>query len=79
MNIYLALTLFSFMILMYWIVSELFTMLFRFTGLPDEKARFQVISLLTGCGFTTRESELIISTRSRRRLARLSTRCRWMR
>jgi hypothetical protein len=45
-------------------------MLFRFTGLSDEKARFQVISLLTGCGFTTQESELLLRNRSRRRLAR---------
>lgn len=72
MNIYLALTLFSIVILVYWVISELFTMLFRFTGLPDEKARFQVISLLTGCGFTTRESELLLTSRSRRRLARIT-------
>ena len=72
MNIYMALTLFSLMILLYWIISELFTILFRFTGLPDEKARFQVMSLLTGCGFTTRESEMIISSRPRRRLARIT-------
>ena len=72
MNIYLAFTLFSFMILLYWVITELFTVLFRFTGLPDEKARFQVISLLTGCGFTTRESEMILSTRPRRRLARIT-------
>ena len=72
MSIYVALTLFSFVILMYWIVSELFTMLFRFTGLPDDKARFQVVSLLTGCGFTTRESELLLSNKSRRRLARIT-------
>ena len=37
---------------------------------PAEKARFQVISLLTGTGFTTRESEIVLSTRRRRRLAR---------
>ena len=72
MNIYLALTLFSVVILVYWVISELFAMLFRFTGLPDEKAQFQVISLLTGCGFTTRESELLLTTRSRRRLARIT-------
>lgn len=72
MNIYLALTLFSIVILVYWVISELFAMLFRFTGLPDEKARFQVISLLTGCGFTTRESELLLTSRSRRRLARIT-------
>lgn len=72
MNIYVALTLFSLVILVYWVISELFAMLFRFTGLPDEKARFQVISLLTGCGFTTHESELLLTSRSRRRLARIT-------
>ena len=54
------------------VIAELFTILFRFTGLPDEKARFQVISLLTGCGFTTRESEMFLSSRSRRRMARIT-------
>ncbi|MBQ6235105.1 MAG: TrkA C-terminal domain-containing protein [Clostridia bacterium] len=72
MNIYLAFTLFSLVILIYWVISELFAMLFRFTGLPDEKARFQVISLLTGCGFTTHESELLLTNKSRRRLARIT-------
>ena len=72
MNLYTAFFLFSIIILMYWIMTELFTVLFRFMGLPDEKARFQVISLLTGCGFTTRESELLLSNSDRRRLARLT-------
>ena len=72
MSIYVALSLFSIIILLYWGISELFTILFRFTGLPEEKARFQVMSLLTGCGFTTRESEIIISSRGRRRLARVT-------
>ncbi len=63
MDIYMTLTLFSLVIVLYWIITELFTLLFRFTGLPDERARFQVISLLTGCGFTTRESEMILSSR----------------
>lgn len=70
MNIYLALLLFSVIILLYWVITELFTFFFRLTGLPGEKARFQVISLLTGTGFTTRESEIIMSSRRRRRLAR---------
>ncbi|MBO4873255.1 MAG: hypothetical protein J5496_07555 [Lachnospiraceae bacterium] len=72
MNVYMAFSLFSLMILLYWIITELFAIFFRFTGLPDEKARFQVISLLTGCGFTTRESEMILNTRPRRRLARIT-------
>ena len=70
MQVSISIILFSLMILLYWIISEFFTILFRFTGLPDEKARFQVISLLTGCGFTTRESEMILTTKHRRRLAR---------
>ena len=72
MNVYMAFSLFSLMILLYWIITELFAIFFRFTGLPDEKARFQVISLLTGCGFTTRESEMILTNRPRRRLARIT-------
>ena len=72
MNIYVAFSLFALIILLYWVITELFTILFRFTGLPDEKARFQVISLLTGCGFTTRESEMILSSRARRRLGRIT-------
>ena len=72
MNIYAAASLFALLILLYIIISEVFTMLFRFIGLPEEKARFQVVSLLTGSGFTTRESEMIISTKRRRRLARIT-------
>ncbi len=72
MDIYLALLLFSFIILLYWVITELFTLFFRLTGLPAEKARFQVISLLTGTGFTTRESEIVLSSRHRRRLARVT-------
>ena len=72
MNIYTALSLFSLIILVYWVITELFTILFRFTGLPDERARFQVISLLTGCGYTTKESEMFLSNRRRRRLARIT-------
>lgn len=72
MSLYAASALFAFMILVYWVISEVFTVLFRFTGLPDERARFQVMSLLTGCGFTTRESEMVLSSRSRRRLARIT-------
>ena len=72
MNLYGAFSLFALVILLYWIISELFTILFRFTGLPDERARFQVMSLLTGCGFTTKESEGFLSTRSRRRLVQVT-------
>ena len=69
MTIFLALDLFALVILVYFIIINFFTMLFRFTGLPEEKAKFQVMSLLTGCGFTTKESELITSFKPRRRIA----------
>ena len=72
MNVYMALVLFSLVVLVYWIITELFTILFRFTGLPDERARFQVISLLTGCGYTTKESEMFLSNRRRRHMARIT-------
>ena len=72
MNIYIAFTLFALIILVYWFITELFTIFFRFTGLQDEKARFQVISILTGCGFTTQESETVLNNRIRRNLARVT-------
>ena len=72
MDITLSFLLFSFIILLYWVITEMFTFFFRLTGLPDERARFQVLSLLTGTGFTTRESELILGSRRRRRLARIT-------
>ena len=72
MNLYMALSLFSLIILIYLVITEFITILFRFTGLPDERARFQVVSLLTGCGYTTKESEMFLSNRRRRRLARIT-------
>ena len=65
-----ALTLFIIFIIIYIVISDIITVLFRLTGLTEENARFQVISLLTNSGFTTRESEAIVSSKVRRRLAR---------
>src|SRR3954471_13367896 len=50
-------------------VIEIFVILFRLTGLKVEVSRFQVISLMTGTGFTTGESELILGHPVRRKLA----------
>ena len=72
MDVYFAMLFFSFFIILYWVIAELFTFFFRLTGLTAEKARFQVISLLTGTGFTTRDSEMIMTSRRRRRLARIT-------
>lgn len=72
MSVTSALILFIVFILVYIVISEIFTVLFRLTGLTEEKARFQVISMLTNSGFTTSESELISSSKIRRKLARLT-------
>lgn len=53
----------------FMIVINFFAILFRLTGLPIDKAKFQVISLLTSTGFTTKESELIAQHPMRRKLA----------
>ena len=55
--------------LIYLILIELYTILFRMTGLTKEKSKFQVISMITTAGFTTSESEIITSSKVRRRIA----------
>ncbi|MDD5016487.1 MAG: TrkA C-terminal domain-containing protein [Eubacteriales bacterium] len=52
-----------------WLVIEILSIVFKITGLELNKARFQVISILTHTGFTTRESELIAQHPLRRKLA----------
>ena len=64
-----ALVMFVLLIIFYIIVSHIITILFRLTGMTEEKARFQVISLLTNSGFTTQESETVVKSKMRRRLA----------
>jgi hypothetical protein len=51
-----------------FLVIEIAVSLMRSTGLKYEVARFQVISMLTSTGFTTKESELILGHPIRRRL-----------
>lgn len=62
-----------FFLLIYFIVIatviEIHVILFRLTDLKLEVSRFQVISLMTGTGFTTGESELILGHPIRRKLA----------
>lgn len=72
MDIMASLVLFSVFIVVYTIFIEIFTVLFRLTGVTREKARTQVISLLTNSGFTTSESEIIMSAKKRRRLAHVT-------
>ncbi len=71
MQILGSIIVFVLFILMYLIIVEVFVMLFRITGLPDDKARFQVVSMLTNSGYTTREAELITNNKQRRKLARV--------
>ena len=51
------------------IVVNICSILLRLTGMPIKKARFQVVSLLTSTGFTTRESEMIVQHPVRRKIA----------
>lgn len=69
MNLVSALILFNILILIYQVLIEIFTALCRLTGISYEKAKFQVVSLLTGTEFTTSESESMILTKKRRKLA----------
>ncbi len=67
-----AVLLFFLFILVYIMIAEIFTVLFRLTGLTEDKAKFQVISLLTNSGFTTQESEIIATSKIRRKLATIT-------
>ena len=51
------------------VVIEIYVILFRLTGLKTDVSRFQVISMMTGTGYTTGESELISGHPIRRKLA----------
>ncbi len=66
-----SIILFCAVMMVYVILIDIFTVLFRLTGLSKEKAKFQVVSLLTNSGFTTKESEFVVETPFRRRLARV--------
>lgn len=60
--------------IIYFIIYKLFITLFVITGLSREKARLQVVGLLTLSGYTTKESELVVGDRLRRKLAII---CQW--
>ena len=50
------------------VLAEVISILLKITGLDLEKARFQVVSVITHTGFTTRESELIAQHSTRRKI-----------
>lgn len=68
MSIVAALILFDVLVIIYQILIEVFTILYRINGINLEISRFQVISLLTGTGFTTSESEGMTITKKRRKI-----------
>lgn len=72
MGIVGAFLLFFLFILVYIMIAEIFTVLFGLTGLTEDKAKFQVISMLTNSGYTTQESEVIATSKVRRKLARVT-------
>ena len=70
MSLIASLIIFDILIIVYQILIEVFTILYRINGVNIEVSRFQVISLLTGTGFTTDESEAMLLTKSRRKITR---------
>lgn len=52
-----------------FVVVRLGAVAFELTGLPWEQAKFQALSAYTNSGFTTRESEDVVSHPVRRRIA----------
>ncbi|MCR4697883.1 MAG: potassium transporter TrkA, partial [Bacilli bacterium] len=59
MNFINAILIMVIILLIYLALIKIYMTLFRMTGLSRQKARFQVVSLITGVGFTTSESEII--------------------
>ena len=70
-NLLAAIIVFNVLILMYQIIIEIFSSIFSIEGVQIDKSKFQVISILTGTGFTTNESELMLSTKRRRKLTQI--------
>lgn len=58
-------------ILILLMIVEILAIALKITGLDMEKARFQVISIITGTGFTTKEAELITQHPTRRQIAEI--------
>ena len=70
MDISASIALFFTVMTVYILIIDIFTILFRMTGMTEEKAKFQVISLLINSGYSTRESEIVVSKMIRRKMAR---------
>lgn len=69
MSLTSSITIIITVIIIYYALIKFYTVLFRITGLPKEKAGFQAVSLLTNAGYTTGEAEIVVSEKTRRRIA----------
>ncbi|HPD95458.1 MAG TPA: hypothetical protein PLA24_06140, partial [Tenuifilaceae bacterium] len=50
------------------LIVKIASIVLRLTGMDEKKAMFQSLSALTGAGFTTKESELIMKNPLRRKV-----------
>lgn len=64
-----AVLLFIIVLFASWIVVRIGAIAFQITGLEWSLAKFQALSCFSGTGFTTKESELIVSDKRRRQIA----------
>ena len=56
------------LIIILLLICRIGTILLHLTGMDHPKAQFQALSALTGTGFTTRDSEMIVGHEVRRRI-----------
>ena len=66
-----AIIVFNILVFIYQVMIEIFTTIYSIEGIQLDKAQFQIISILTGTGFTTSESELMLLTKRRRKITEL--------
>ncbi len=69
MTLELSIILIIVVIIIYIIAIKIYSVLLQITGLPENIAKYQGISLFTNCGFTTSESETITNNKFRRRIS----------
>lgn len=70
-NLLAAMVVFNILVFIYQILIEVFSAIFSIEGIQIDKAKFQIISIITGTGFTTHESELMLITKRRRKLTQV--------
>jgi len=57
-----------FIVVLFFLIIRIATVILKLTGLDENTARFQAISAFTGTGFTTKEAELIVDDPIRRKI-----------